>query len=287
MTMQEKFKNYYETKSLKLREEIIIENISLAFFVVNKLAIKYNLKKSEIESYAFEGLIMAVDNFNPYLGYQFSTYAYPIMKGKILNGIHSIFSYEKQSFYTTFIKVKKVIEQEFLTTISNDPELISEAVDYLINKKELQLKNREKIIKKILFCYPENIDNYIEEQYFPLNSYNCEEYLSNDYINDELCEDNNLYLSINKTLFIDSLNKIKSQLSDRQFEIIKKRYGLLDGIIYTLTELSEEMNLSIEGVRKMENAALKILGKEKNKNKLSEFLENIEDYNYRLEKIIK
>ena len=57
----------------------------------------------------------------------------------------------------------------------------------------------------------------------------------------------------------DSLEDIMNDLSDRERSILQRRYGLLDGSVYTLDELSKMYSLTRERIRQIELAALRKL----------------------------
>jgi len=57
----------------------------------------------------------------------------------------------------------------------------------------------------------------------------------------------------------DRIDDVMSDLSDRERNILQHRYGLLDGSIYTLDELSKMFSLTRERVRQIELSALRKL----------------------------
>ena len=67
----------------------------------------------ELEGYAYEGLIEAIDRFNPNYGYKFSTYAYNYVLGEIINYIKSEraikVSDEYMSIYKKYLGIKKAL----------------------------------------------------------------------------------------------------------------------------------------------------------------------------------
>ena len=57
----------------------------------------------------------------------------------------------------------------------------------------------------------------------------------------------------------DRLNDVMNDLSDRERNILQCRYGLLDGSVYTLDELSKMFSLTRERIRQIELGALRKL----------------------------
>ena len=57
----------------------------------------------------------------------------------------------------------------------------------------------------------------------------------------------------------DRLNDIMNDLSERERSVLQRRYGLFDGSVYTLDELSKLFSLTRERVRQIEIGALRKL----------------------------
>lgn len=73
----------------KKRSDIIIENMNLVHHIAHKMYIPPHAYYSyeDIVQEGMIGLIKAVDNFNPDLGFTFSTYASPMIKGYMMRFI--------------------------------------------------------------------------------------------------------------------------------------------------------------------------------------------------------
>lgn len=76
------FEEFFKTKDPKLREQIILDHLSLVHKIKNKFLGK-GLPPDTLYSVGCIGLIQAVDRFDPNQGAQFSTYAYAIISGEI------------------------------------------------------------------------------------------------------------------------------------------------------------------------------------------------------------
>lgn len=95
----------------KIRDCIIVSNINLTHYCIN-FFFKNNKNYSDLLSYAYEGLIYAVDKFNPDMNYNFSTYAVNCIKGYIYTSI----PYERnipRNLYYNFYRAQKIIENKF------------------------------------------------------------------------------------------------------------------------------------------------------------------------------
>lgn len=67
---------------LAAKEQLIRENTGLIYMVVGKF-VNRGLEKEDLYQIAVIGFLKAIDQFNPLLGMQFSTYAVPMMMGEI------------------------------------------------------------------------------------------------------------------------------------------------------------------------------------------------------------
>jgi RNA polymerase primary sigma factor len=65
--------------------------------------------------------------------------------------------------------------------------------------------------------------------------------------------------NLDRKLLVDRLNSVLDHLSDREREIIRLRYGLIDGQHYTLTEIGKIYDLSRERVRQIQAKAMRKL----------------------------
>lgn len=69
------FIEYHKSRDIDLRNKIVLNNRKLIYPVINKFFNPSLNEYEELEQEAFICLIKAVENYNPNLGYEFSTYA--------------------------------------------------------------------------------------------------------------------------------------------------------------------------------------------------------------------
>ena len=70
----------------------------------------------------------------------------------------------------------------------------------------------------------------------------------------------------------EQLERVLAELSPREAEIIRLRYGLADGHYYTLEEVGERFNVTRERIRQIEAKALRRIRQPKNSKMLKDFL---------------
>ncbi|MFC2166068.1 RNA polymerase sigma factor RpoD [Acidobacteriota bacterium] len=72
----------------------------------------------------------------------------------------------------------------------------------------------------------------------------------------------------------EQIDAALQELSDRETEILKMRFGLCNGDDYTLEEVGEQFNVTRERIRQIESKALKKLQQNRNGQKLKSFTEH-------------
>lgn len=124
------------------RDTMILDNMG----IVRAIANSYRYDNEELMSIGTIGLIKAVDNFDPELGFKFSTYAYSYVQGYIKTYFKSV-----ESNISLFEEVHSYDDNSTLLidTISGDHD-----VEYDIIQDDL-FKNRKQLINDILDILPE------------------------------------------------------------------------------------------------------------------------------------
>lgn len=83
----ELFDKYAASKSIPLRNSIVIANLGLARMIAHRYKNSCSIPYEDLEQVASLGLIKAVEGFNPSLGNAFSSYALPWIRGEVLHFI--------------------------------------------------------------------------------------------------------------------------------------------------------------------------------------------------------
>lgn len=81
------FLEYKETKSLEIRNKLVKLNVGLAKKIVRDIKQLSQVEKEDLEQVALVELIAAVERFDPEKGFKFSTFAVPVIRGRLLNFI--------------------------------------------------------------------------------------------------------------------------------------------------------------------------------------------------------
>ena len=136
-----------EDEKIFLRNKIVEKNLKLVKKVVNKYHnIDKSIKREEIESYGFEGLIKAVENYCIDKG-EFSTFAFSYIDGFIKNSFAAN-RYLKRSFFDRYLNCKKNLEAKLGYQIKRYEEFdyLDDIFDIYTNKlsNKINLRNKKK-----------------------------------------------------------------------------------------------------------------------------------------------
>lgn len=245
ITLQ-KIARYKQTNNQKLREEIIEENMRLVKYVLYKYPIFTNVNLEELKSYGYEGLILALENYDINFGYAFSTYAISYIRGYIASGINEILLGKKDHFYTDVLIAKNAIEKDAGLTIWDDPNLIDDIVDLLVvsGKVTDNILSKDAAKRKIVSLFLGNISLNEEE--------NMEQLTSEDY----LVDSHDYAEEVMNLMFKDHLLKMLDVLSDREKDIIKLWSGFYDGEPKSLSEIAKIYDVSVSRIKQIKEKAL-------------------------------
>ena len=232
--VEDKLREYNLTKSLKIRNEIVL----ICTPLVDSVAKKYDgmdktLKIDELKSYGYEGLISAIETFNNNRG-NFINYFCECIRNRIRNGIEELKGYP-QTYYWDFLSSRRPIEKENGEYLEYDLTRL----EYLIEKIEESGSLSSERCQKLRIIF--NINNGI-----PLN--NADNFPEK--------KDN-----ISEIMLREDIRKALESLSERDRKIIMLRYGFINNRTYSLNEIAEYYSITHEGIRYIEKKAHKKLKK--------------------------
>lgn len=259
-----------EDEKKNIKDKIILHNTRLVVFVAKRyVTVAKSYSMEDLCQTGIIGLVKAIERYDYTLGYSFSTYA--------------------------FWWIRQSIERELC---SNDA-LIRKPV-YLVNKhsqfsrmreKWLNEYNREPSKEEFLAFVRKNLSSAVRmteiEDYYLLNPLLIS--LNTKYANEEGdkdCEFSNFISEslVNENISIEDeiiknemwdyvLNVIKNAVTEKEYSVLVRRFGLKDNRIETLSKIGYDRGCSKENIRQIESRAIrKIKIAFKKENLTNEFL---------------
>ena len=205
------------------------------------------------------GLMRAVDKFEHARGYKFSTYATWWIRQAITRAIADQSRTIRLPVHMidTMSKVRAV-SADFVQQYGREP-----SAEEIADITGMELEDAACILK--MTRQPLSLDQPVgdhEDNYFG-------EFL------EEQREDDPLY-DANQEMLKERLDDVMGELSYREREIIKLRYGLTDGYSYTLEEVGKIFSVTRERVRQIESKAVRKLQQPYRSRSLASFLDGVE-----------
>ena len=233
----ELFKNYHENNDFEAKESLVNANLGLIHIVANNIA----RNKDEAKEFVQEGFLAlqkAIDNFDYKRKVRFSTYAFACIEHEIKKYILNQNKYIKLTKKDKSNLEKWIDAKEHFANLGVEIIPEGEMVEYL-RKDGLDLKDIRQIEYKFYSIFPNESEIDEFESMHSLDS------------TDLLFKDEMIHQANNEIL-----QAAIDKLSEKERDVINKKFGLKGERPHTLQEIADIYEVSRERIRQIKASAL-------------------------------
>jgi RNA polymerase primary sigma factor len=246
--MNNRFRQYEEA-----RRQLSCANMRLVISIAKENR-GFGLSFFDLIIVGDEGLMRAVDNFEYLRGFKFSTYATWWIRQAITQAIADQ-NDNTDTMIETISKLRKV-QKKLLEEKGREP-----TIDEVAKYANISIEEARRVMK--ISRHPISLDRPVGESE---NSYFTEGDPVESPIN-----------TATQEVLKDKIDQVLKNLTYREREIIKLRYGLGDGYMYTLEEVARIFKVTRERVREIEAMAVRKLQHPIRSRQLEGFLEQTDN----------
>lgn len=140
---KESFEKYWATRCIKQRNNLVVANSGLARKIAIEISQRTSVSLEDLTQVANAALIQCVEKFDPSMGYKFSSFAVPILRGRLLNYIRDKSALVRipRKYYDLTQQAKRV-EKKLVNSLGRVPTDLEQAQEMGIKIDELVIAKR-------------------------------------------------------------------------------------------------------------------------------------------------